>query len=312
MLAANTRLQFAQTMLEVGVQDERLVVMVGDISHGILRPFAAACPKRYFNIGILEPTMMSMGAGLARTGLIPVLHTIAPFLIERSFEQLKLDFCYHKLHGNVITVGGTFDYSNLGISHHCYGDVALLKTLPNVQITVPSMPLELDRLFRQTYDNHAVTYFRVTGNEHEVSFAPEDVVFGKGIRISEGQDLTLVAAGPQLRTALGAQKLLEGRGVSVELIYIHTIRPLDEAMLLASAQKTRRVLVVEEHMRMGGLGDDVLRLLRNTGDIRVATAAVPDQFITGYGTYQEHLETCGLTPEGLLALCQSELALAKL
>lgn len=309
MLAANTRLQFAQTMLEVGQQDERLVVMVGDISHGILRPYAAACPRRYFNIGILEPTMMSMGAGLARVGLIPVLHTIAPFLIERSFEQLKLDFCYHKLAGNIITVGGTFDYANLGISHHCYGDVALLKTLPNVQITVPSTPVELDALFKQSYTSSAVTYFRVTGNEHPLEFAPQDIVFGQGIRLSEGQDLTLVAVGPQLRTALGARNLLEGRGISVELLYLHTVVPLDEALILASAQKTRRVLVVEEHMRRGGIGDDVLRLLRRNTSVQVASAAVPDRFVTSYGTYEEHLQSIGLTPAGLVALCQDEFGL---
>lgn len=304
MIVANTRLQFARTMLEVGIENERMVVMVGDISHGILRAYAEACPKRYFNIGILEPTMMSMGAGLARVGLIPVLHTIAPFLIERSFEQIKLDFCYHKLAGNIVTVGGTFDYSNLGISHHCYGDVALLRTLPGVQITCPSMPGEFDALFRQTYDNKFLTYFRVTGNEHQVTFAPDEIQFGKAIRVREGKDLTLIAAGPQLRTALSACEVLSSAGLDPEILYVHTIRPLDDALILASAKKTRRVLVVEEHMRSGGLGDDILHLLNPVPNTRVAVAAVPDRFITGYGTYAEHLESCGLTPNAVASLAR--------
>ncbi len=138
----NMRQEFADTMLEVGTRDEELVVVVGDISHGILQSFAKACPERYFNIGILEPTMMSLGAGMAKVGLKPVLHTIAPFIIERSFEQIKLDFCYHQLGGNIISVGSAFDYSNLGCTHHCYSDFALLKTLPNTEVLYPASALE--------------------------------------------------------------------------------------------------------------------------------------------------------------------------
>ena len=157
---ASVRQQFADTMLAVGQEDLFLFVVVGDISHGIMQPFARACPGRYYNVGILEPTMMSMCAGLARSGLNPVVHTIAPFLIERSFEQIKLDFCYHKLHGNIVAVGSAFDYSNLGVTHHCYGDFAMLKTLPGVEITYPASLVEFDMLFRQAYANKSVTYYR--------------------------------------------------------------------------------------------------------------------------------------------------------
>ena len=96
------RLEFADTMLEIGLNDPRLVVMVGDISHGILQPYAKACPGRYYNIGICEPTIVNMAAGLNKTGLIPVVHTIAPFITERSYEQIKLDFGYQNLSGNIV------------------------------------------------------------------------------------------------------------------------------------------------------------------------------------------------------------------
>ena len=148
-MTKSLRQQFADTLISLGKEDSGLVVMVGDISHGILKPLAEACPGRYYNIGILEPTMVSMGAGLAAAGLCPVIHTIAPFLIERSFEQIKLDFCYHKLPGNIVTVGSAFDYSNLGCTHHCYGDFALLKTLQRIQICFPASAVEFDQLFRQ-------------------------------------------------------------------------------------------------------------------------------------------------------------------
>ncbi len=295
----SVRQQFADTMLDVGVRDERLVVMVGDISHGILQPFAEACPERYYNVGILEPTMISMGAGLARAGLRPVLHTIAPFIVERGFEQIKLGFCYHRLPGNIVTVGSAFDYANLGCTHHCYGDFALLKTLPGVELVCPGSAIEFDTLFRQAYADDAMTYFRVPAHPHGVRLSQSDIRLGKAIRLVEGSDVLLVAAGPQLRTALGAREILAAGGIDAEVIYIHTVRPLDEEMLRASVGKTRRVVVIEEHMRSGGLGDEVLKATWEITGLRFDWAAIPDVFVTGYGTYEDHCETCGLTPDAV-------------
>lgn len=306
MIQKQVRQQFADTMLAVGQEDPQLVVMVGDISHGVLQPFAKACPGRYYNAGILEPTMMSMGAGLARTGLYPVIHTIAPFLIERAFEQIKLDFCYHGLHGNIVTVGSAFDYAYLGCTHHCYGDFALLKTLQGVQITYPATPVEFDTLFRQAYRNNAVTVYRVPGSQHGVEFSAADIQFGKGIKVAEGSDLTLVATGPQLKTALGARDILAGRGRSAEVLYIHTIRPLDEELILASVAKTGHVIVIEEHMRSGGLGDDVLRATRRLERVKFASASIPDTFVRGYGSYDDHCETLGLSPGAVAELAERE------
>lgn len=291
------RQQFADTMLAVGQEDDRLVVLVGDISHGILQPYAKACPGRYYNVGILEPTIMSMGAGLARMGLYPVIHTIAPFLVERSFEQIKLDFCYHKLGGNIVTVGSAFDYSNLGCTHHCYGDFALLKTLPGVQITYPATPVEFDVLFRAAYRNPGVTYFRVPEHQHDVQLPPADISFGKGLVVADGGDVSLVATGPQLKTAMAVRDRLAAKGWGVEVIYIHTIRPLDTKLIVNSVRKTGKVVVLEEHMRSGGLGDDVLRALAGTFRFEFISASIPDEFVRGYGSYEDHCATCGLTVE---------------
>lgn len=306
MSAPSVRNQFADTMLAVGQSDPNLVVLVGDISHGILQPFAAACAGRYYNVGILEPTTMSMAAGLARVGLTPVVHTIAPFLIERSFEQIKLDFCYHGLHGNIVTVGSAFDYAALGCSHHCYGDFALLKTLPNIQITYPATPVEFDSLFRQAYANDAVTYYRLPARQHEVEFSPSDIAMGEAIKVKDGGDLTLIATGPQLQTALRALEGLAAMGWDPEILYIHTIRPLDEDAVRASVAKTRNVIVLEEHMRSGGLGDEVLRTVRDLPEVHFEYLAIPDVFVTGYGSYDDHCETCGLTPRGLIDLVSRE------
>jgi transketolase len=294
------RQQFADTLISLGKEDSDLVAMVGDISHGILKPLAEACPGRYYNIGILEPTMVSMGAGLAAAGLCPVIHTIAPFLIERSFEQIKLDFCYHKLPGNIVTVGSAFDYSNLGCTHHCYGDFALLKTLQRIEICFPASAVEFDQLFRQAYRNDLLTVYRIAGHPHSVEFDASDIVFGKAIKVHDGSDVTLIATGPQLGTVLTARDKLAANGISVEVIYVHTIRPLDTDLIRASVEKTRKVVVVEEHMRSGGLGDDVLRATYDIPGLKFHSVSIPDIFVTCYGTYEELSESCGLTPEAVV------------
>lgn len=299
-MTKSTRQQFADTMLELGQENARLVVMVGDIGHGILKPFAEFCPGRYYNIGILEPTMISLGAGLAASGLCPVIHTIAPFMIERAFEQMKLDFCYHRLPGNIVTVGSAFDYSNLGCTHHCYGDFALLKTLQGTEICFPASAIEFDQLFKQSYENDRLTVYRIAGQSHGVEFDAQDIVFGKAIRVQEGSDVSLVATGPHLRTALTARDRLSSKGIGAEVIYVHTIRPLDIALIRVSVEKTKKVVVIEEHMRSGGLGDDVLRATYDIPGMKFHSVSIPDAFVTGYGTYEQLSESCGLTPEAVM------------
>ena len=294
------RQQFADTMLEVGQNDPNLVVLLGDISHFILQPFAKACPGRYYNVGICEPTIVSMAAGLAKVGFYPVVHTIAPFIVERSFEQIKLDFCYQQLGGNLVTVGSAFDYSNLGCTHHCYGDFALLKTLPGTQIVYPASPVEFDTLFRQTYRNNFLTVFRIPAHQHGQDFSPDRIQFGKGIKVIDGSNLTIVATGPQLRNALAARDALGDMGWDSEILYIHTIRPLDTDLICISVSKTRCVLVVEEHMRSGGLGDDVLRAIRDIPNVQYSSLSIPDIFITKYGLHEDHCERLGLTRDGIL------------
>lgn len=303
----SVRQQFADTMVTLGQEDPNLVVVVGDISHGIMQPFAKTCPGRYFNMGILEPTMISVVAGMSKIGLRVVAHTIAPFIIERSFEQLKLDFVYHRLPGNIVTIGSAFDYSNLGCTHHCYGDFALLKTLPDVQITYPSSPLEFDLLFRQAYANNFLTVYRLPGQQHDVTFNSGDIQLGKGIRLCEGNGVTIIATGPQLRTALGVRERLVAHRKEAEVIYLHTIRPLDGQLVVASVAKTGRVVVIEEHMQSGGLGDDILRATCHLSSVKFVSAAIPDTFVRGYGSYETLCDSVGLNIESITSRVLSEL-----
>src|SRR5258708_38689121 len=149
------RQHMVETLEEMVELDERLVVLLADISASRFRP-----PQRVINLGIMEQTFISVAAGLAIEGFIPIAHTFVPFLVERPLEQLKDDFCYQELGGNFISTGSSYDSSRYGMTHHGPGDIQALLGLPGMQITVPGTAQEFERLFRQTYANGSPTYFR--------------------------------------------------------------------------------------------------------------------------------------------------------
>ena len=245
-------------LLEVGQQDDKLVVLVGDISHNILQPYAKACPNRYYNVGIMEQTIVGMAAGLAISGMRPVVHTIAPFLVDRCYEQLKLDFGYQQLGGVMVGVGGAFDYSGLGCSHHSYAACQLVATIPGSQVFAPGSPEEFRTLFRAVYQQPKLSYFHLPIEQH--GFDVGHVEVGEPIVIKEGTARTIVAVGPQLKTAIQADV------ADTRILYLHTLKPWPDALPTVG-----RVLWLEE--------------------------AGFDEFQRGYGSRQDHLNAVGLTPE---------------
>lgn len=301
------RQEFADTMLEVGVKDPNLIVLIGDISHFILQPFARACPGQFYNIGICEPTIVNMAAGLAKVGFYPVVHTIAPFIVERSFEQIKLDFGYQRLGVNIVTVGSAFDYSTLGCTHHCYDDFALLKNIEGMQIIYPASEGEFNLLFKATYRNGRPTYFRLPHKSHGVVFQKKQIIFGRGIKVKSGKNLTVVALGPQLRAAIDSIQPLRTLGFDAEIIYLHTVKPLDGKMILDSLKKTKRCLVIEEHSMYGGIFDDILRLSKDQMGIRFASINTGDKFLRDYGIYTDFCRHLGFTVEGIVEKIKKEL-----
>lgn len=290
---------FTSHMKTVGQRDQQLVVLIGDISHFALQPFAEACPGRFYNVGILEPTIIGMAAGLAHTGLHPVVHTIAPFMVERGLEQIKLDFCYQELGGNFISVGSAFDYSGLGCSHYCYNDFSIMKALPRTQIVYPSSSIEFEALFDQAYDNEFVTYYRLPNTKHTVEFKRDEIRLGKGIIVKDGADITFVVTGPQLQNALTAAEQLEKNNIKVEVIYIHTPKPFDADLVKKSVLKTKRVIAIEEHSVHGGIGDEVLRCLAGKA-YEYQSISIANEFCHGYGSYEDHCKYFGLTADNII------------
>jgi len=284
---------FAKTLSNLGALDENLVVIVGDISHGLLGDFRNSFPNRYFNIGICEPAMVGVAAGMSKTGLIPVIHTIAPFLIERAYEQIKLDFGYQKLSGNFISVGSAFDYSKLGCSHHSYADVSLISHLPNSQVFLPGSPLEFEILFQKAFKQDKINYFRLTENSHDIEIERKSIKIGAGIKLREGSALTIISTGAALRNCILAATELEDLGHSVEVLYLPTLKPFDSEIVFESLRKTRKFISVEELSSHDGLYNLVLKGSLGLDGIKSKQLAISD-FISGYGTYAEIQTRAGL------------------
>ena len=290
---------FAETITEIARVDERLIVFVGDISHGIFKELRQDFPDRYYNIGICEPGMLNVAAGLSAKGLIPVVHTIAPFLIERSYEQIKLDFAYQGLGVNLISVGGAFDYAKLGCSHHCYTDYSLLSKFSKSNIFFPGSDIEFRSIFKNVYNNGEMNYFRLTEFPHDVSFESSEIKVGKAIKISSGSDLTIVTAGAALKRVKEATYLLNKSGYSVDILYYHTLKPFDSKIVFDSVSKTKKVIVFEENSSEDGLFKLVNNSISGKFVYDIRQMAIND-FVRTYGTYEYLCEITGLSTSNLL------------
>ena len=284
------RKQFVKTVEDLMSHDERLVLLLGDISVYGFRNAFKLYPERVYNIGICEQAMTSMAAGLAKEGLIPVLHSIAPFVVERCYEQLKIDLCYQKLPANIVSVGSSYDYAALGCTHHCPGDVAVLRALPGMEIVVPGTPVEFDRLFRAAYANSHPTYFRLSERSNQQSY---DVEFGRAEVIRRGSLATVIAVGPTLTWVLEATQELD-----VTVLYYTTVAPFDGHTLRENCQHGKIVLV--EPYYAGVLVPDIHSALGHASVV-IESIGVPHKFLTDYGYAEQHDESIGLTVKNIRA-----------
>jgi transketolase len=280
--------QMTQTVEDVMARDERVMLVLAEISRKPLDSIFRKYPDRAVNVGIMEQTMVSVAAGIAVEGFIPVVHSIAPFLAERPLEQLKDDFCYQRLGGNFISIGGSYDYSTEGMTHHGPGDVPILRSLPGMQIVVPGTPTEFDALFREAYASGAPTYYRLgltrNPDDHPVRLGQLDVV-------RRGRRATVVAVGPMLAPTLAAVADLD-----MTVLYCTTVAPFD-GETLHEASASGDIVLVEPYYA-GALVPDVVAAMGQT-PVRVAAIGVPREVLTRYGTPQEHDVALGLTPEGI-------------
>ncbi len=294
---------FADEMTRLARQDSRVVLLSGDIGNKLFDKFKAVDERRFYNCGVAEANMMGVAAGMALSGLRPVVYTITPFITTRCFEQIRVDACYHKAPVVIVGTGSGLSYAELGPTHHSLEDMAILRTLPGMRVMAPCDTAELRLALRAAMHEDGPVYIRIGKKGEPVIHAePPDLKIGKAIVVREGTDVALFSAGTIMTEVLKAADLLQGQGVSAEVVSFHTVKPLDAAYLAAASNRLRLVATIEEHGLIGGLGSAVAewRAAANTATPLVSFGT-PDEFMHEVGTQEYARAKYGLTPENIAA-----------
>jgi len=270
--------------------DQNTALILADIGKANSLDALESFPERVINLGIMEQTAVSLAAGFALEGFHPIVHSIAPFVTERPFEQIKDDFCYQGLGGTLISIGASYDYGTDGMTHHGCADVPILKTLPRMQICVPGTPDEFEALLRQTYSNGAPTYIRTSTQQNNAS---RPANFGKLHLERAGRDGVVVAVGPMLDRTLAAVEDMD-----LTVLYATTVAPFDEETLRNAVAKASTNVILVEPYYEGGLVQNIARALQAI-PARIEAIGVPRRVLERYGPPERHDEELGLTAEGI-------------
>ena len=287
---------FADEITKIAVEDKRLVLLSGDIGNKLFDKFKESAPQRFYNCGIAEANMMSVAAGLSLSGLRSIVYTITPFTTTRCFEQIRVDVCYHKAPVIIVGTGAGLSYADLGPTHHSLEDMAILRTLPEMSVIAPCDSNELRQALRAALKLDAPVYIRIgKKGEPDIHKNLTNFEIGKSIIIKEGNDITLVCSGTIISEVLQASLLLEEKGISVEVVSMHTIKPLDENYLLDASFKFKMLVTIEEHGKIGGLGGAVAEWKSNN-NIHTAhqILGTPDEFMHEVGSQEYAREKYGL------------------
>ena len=242
--------------------------------------FKKAFPDRHIDCGIAEGNMMGVAAGLAAAGKIPFASTFAMFAAGRAFEQVRNSIGYPHLNVKIGATHAGISVGEDGASHQCNEDIALMRTIPGMTVINPADDVEAKAAVKAAIEHDGPVYLRFGRLAVPVINDPASYQFelGKGITMREGKDVTIVATGLEVSESLEAAKLLEADGISAEVINIHTIKPLDAELVVASAKKTGKVVTVEEHSIIGGLGGAVAEVLAEQAPTKMLRIGVNDTF----------------------------------
>jgi len=288
---------YRDVLIAAMARDDRLVCLDSDTGLFLGRDFGPAA-ERYLNLGIAEQNLLGAAAGLARSGRIPYVNTMATFASTRALESVKIDLAYANLPVRIAATHGGLSAGNLGPTHHSLEDLAIMRLLPNLTVLVPADSAGTIALFEQSLELPGPVYLRlgrIPTPEITVPAAP--IQLGQAQLLRQGSDILLVCCGPHpVLMSLQAADLLADRGIRATVLNMHTVKPLDEQALAGS----QPVVTVEEHWRSGGLGGAVTEALGETGR-RVVRVGVPDRFVSMAGDQQFLLEQSGISVAGIEA-----------
>lgn len=276
-----TRESYGNALVELGAKREDIIVMDADLAGATKTGvFQKAYPDRFFDVGIAEGNMMGIAAGLATTGKTVFASSFAMFASGRAYEQIRNSIAYPGLNVKICATHAGITVGEDGASHQCLEDLALMRAIPGMVVLCPSDDVEARAAIHAIADYQGPVYVRLGRAAVPVINDPETYKFelGKGITVKEGKDVTLVATGVMVDSAIKAAEMLAADGIDAEVLNIHTIKPLDIELIVNSAKKTGKVITMEEHNVIGGLGSAVCEALSEIYPVPVKRIGVYDRF----------------------------------
>ena len=304
-----TRASYGNALVEIGNESDKLIVLDADLAAATQTAiFKKAYPQRHIDCGIAEANMTCIAAGLSTCGYIPFISTFAMFAAGRAFEQVRNSIGYPGLNVKIGATHAGISVGEDGASHQCNEDIALMRTIPGMTILNPSDDVEARAAVHAAFELEGPVYLRfgrlaVPVYNDEASYKFE---VGKGIELRDGIDCTIIATGLEVSESLKAAEILEKQGIDVQLINIHTIKPLDEEIVISAAKKTGRIFTVEEHSVIGGLGDAVAGVLAEKWPTKLTKIGINDVFGES-GPAVELLHKYELDAEGIAKRIQKEM-----
>lgn len=286
-------------------KNPKIVALIADSGGGRYVDIEKEYPDRLFNFGIAECNMVAAAGGLAKEGFIPVIYALNNFLVYRAYEFIRNDACLQKRNIKFVGLGAGVVANTLGPTHHTTEDIAALRVLPNLTLVSPASPKEVTAVLEKSVEFNGPVYIRLgKAFEREIYEGASPFEIGKSTLLREGSDITVIATGSIAADVMEAAGMLEKEGISAEVINMSTIKPLDRQAVLKSAEKTRKVVTVEEHNIIGGLGGAVSEVLCLEGmPVKFDIMGFKDTFCNDYGWHQDLKRMYGLSPQHIFENC---------
>lgn len=292
------RTAYLDTLYDLASKDKRVYALISDNGAIVYDRYRRDLAAQYLNLGISEANMLGMAAGMASCGKIPYAYTIGAFLAYRAFEFIRNDICLQRQNVKVVGTGAGEVYSALGPTHHSTEDLGGLRSMPNLVILSPASPLEVRKATIAAYEYEGPVYLRL-GTNKEPEIYTGDYLFeiGKGVTVKEGKDIALIGTGSIIRDVLDVAEMLQNEGIQARVINIHTIKPIDREIILQAIEETGKIVTIEDHSIIGGLGSAVAEVVAESGKGIIFKRLGLRGFSEGYGTYEQVKKMNGIGRE---------------
>ena len=275
-----TRQVYGETLAKLGEKYKDIVVLDADLAEATkTRIFAKKFPKRFFDIGIAEANMFSTAAGMALTGKIPYVSTFAVFAAGRSYDQIRNSICYPNLNVKICSTHAGITVGEDGATHQMLEDINIMRCLPNIKVISPSDGVQTKWALEQAYKTNGPYYIRLSRYATPIIYnEDQNFELGKMVQIGEGEEATVFATGDVVSEAIKAKEELEKQKINIRVIDVHTIKPIDEQMILKCAIETKRLISVEDHSIIGGLGSAISEVLTEKYPTKLERMGIKDTF----------------------------------